>query len=74
MAENKMEQVAAMFGKQLGEEFKVKVDCTIEKIILCRFSKKGLCYQEDEKWNYEWFITDMVMAQLICGEAVIVDE
>jgi len=71
---NKMEAVAAMFGKKLGEEFKVKVNCTIDKIILCRFSKKGLCYQEDEKWNYEWFITDMVMAQLICGEAVIVNE
>ena len=71
---NKMEQIAKMFGKELGEEFKVKVNCTTEKIILCRFSKKGLCYQEDEKWNYEWFITDMVMAQLICGEAVIIND
>ena len=46
MSENKIEQVAAMFGKKLGEEFKVKVNCTTKKVLLCRFSKRGLCYQE----------------------------
>jgi hypothetical protein len=72
MAENKMSQIAKMYGKKLGEEFKVK--CTTGKIIQCRFSKKGLWYQEIDQWNHNWFITDMLIAQLIRGEAVIVDE
>lgn len=70
---NKIEMIAKLFGKEIGEEFKAKVNCTTKKVLLCRFSKKGLCYQEGEKWNYEWFVTDLVMAQLICGEAVILD-
>lgn len=69
---NKMEIIAALFGKKLGEEFKVK--CTTGEIIQCRFSKKGLWYQETEKWNHDWFITDILIAQLIRGEAVIVDD
>lgn len=68
---NKMEQLATLFGKKLGEEFKVK--CTTGKLLLCRFSKKGLWYQEAEQWNHDWFITDMLIAQLIRGEAVVVD-
>jgi len=69
---NKMEAVAHLYGKNLGEEFKIK--CPTGKIIQCRFSKKGLWYQETDKWNHDWFITDMLIAQLIRGEATIVDE
>lgn len=71
MSENKMPEVARLFGKKLGKEFKVK--CTTGEIIQCRFSKKGLWYQETDKWNHSWFITDMLIAQLIRGEAVILD-
>lgn len=69
---NKMEVVAALFCRKLGEEFKIK--CPTGRIIRCRFSKKGLWYQETDKWNHDWFITDMLIAKLIRGEAVIVDE
>ena len=67
MAENKMTEVAALFGKRLGEEFKVK--CQAGDVILCRFSEKRLWY-----WQHDWFISDNVLVQLIAGEAVIVDE
>lgn len=44
MAENKMEQVAAMFGKDLGEEFKVKWEGIDGKIYhaLYHFSNLGI--------------------------------
>jgi hypothetical protein len=64
MAENKMEAVARLFNKKLGEEFKVKL--TTGEVILCRFSEKRLWY-----WQHDWFIDDKVLVQLIAGEAVI---
>jgi hypothetical protein len=67
MAENKMAEVAKLFGKKLGEEFKVKL--TTGEVILCRFSEKRLWY-----WQRDWFISDKVLVQLIVGEAVIVNE
>jgi hypothetical protein len=69
MAENKMEQVAALFGKRLGELFRLKwgnVEC------LCEFTARGLrCYPSEEKYTYsnnDWLFL------LLIGEAVIVDE
>ncbi len=65
MKENKMAEVAQLFGKELGEEFKVKL--TTGEVILCRFSETRLWY-----WWRDWYISDKVLAQLIAGEAVIV--
>jgi hypothetical protein len=69
---NKMEQVAALFGKRLGEEFKIK-DLMTEKIYVALFDNYGMkAYVEgfSNSWKPR---RDMVM-RLIVGEAVITDD
>jgi hypothetical protein len=71
MAENKMEQIAAMFGKKLGEEFIIltprghlrKVKFTAEQ---------GLLYYDDieREWNKNFGFLNFLCE----GRAVIVDE
>ena len=76
MAENKMEQVAQMFGKKLGEEFVMKWGNEWGDVeYLCEFTARGLrCYpsvKNDIKFNFsnnDWLFL------LLTGEAVIVDE
>ena len=72
MIENKMTEVAKLFGKKLGEEFIMKWG-TVE--YLCMFTARGLrCYpsaKNKEKYTYsnnDWLFL------LLIGEAVIVDE
>lgn len=71
MAENKMEQVAALFGKKLGEEFKLlskykdKVDC--------KFTKRGLMYLD--KNFFDWQVSgDILLTDLLTGKAVIIND
>jgi len=64
MTENKMEAVAALFGKRLGERFTVKNQRSIYYHLA--FTDKGLTVFGTNK--------DITLRQLITGEAVIVDE
>lgn len=67
MAENKMEQVAAMFGKKLGEEFTlIDEDRRKYKAVI---NKNGLRVHGMYKgfWEYTFF-------KLIVGTAVIADD
>jgi hypothetical protein len=72
MAENKMEQVAAMFGKQLGEDFKIK-DLMTGKIYVALFDNYGMRAYVDGFPKSRKPHREMVM-RLIVGEAVIVDD
>ena len=69
MAENKMEQVAAMFGKKLGEEFTVKYQVSKYKWYIVdnlAFTDRGLTYYGKYK--------DAILRQLLTGQAVIVKD
>jgi hypothetical protein len=67
MAENKMEQVAAMFGKKLGEEFTlIDEDRRKYKAVI---NKNGLRVHGMYKGFWE-----NTLFKLIVGTAVIVDE
>lgn len=66
---NKMEQVVAMFGKRLGEEFTVKYQTPKYKYVTqhhVTFEEKGLTVYEQNK--------DIILRQLLTGQAVIVNE
>lgn len=67
MVDNKMEQVAAIFGKKLGERFTVKRD---HMMFDCRFTKHGL----DTFGVYEnpYMSLDVfILEELLTGVAVI---
>lgn len=69
MTENKMSVVATQFGKELGEEFTVKYQ--ISKFKWCieyhlAFTDKGLTHYGKSK--------DVILRQLLTGQAVIIDE
>ena len=72
MAENKMEQVAAMFGKRLGERFTVerhgeRFDCAI--------TRYGIdCFTVYENPYIEFNVSAFILYDLLTGEAVIVDD
>ena len=71
MAENKMEQVAAMFGKELDEEFRLVMPSG--KIKECKFTTdRGLLYYDriDREWHKNYAHLDW----LLRGSAVIVDD
>ena len=67
---NKMEVVAALLGKKLGEEFRVdEKDC--RKNMICKITERGLFFYHS---NYEaWWKDSGLLSELITGEAVIVD-
>ena len=75
MAENKMEQVAAMFGKQLGERFIVerdygRFDC---EFAACGFVTYGFVTYgayENPYLNFD----DLILEDLLTGRAVIINE
>ena len=70
MAENKMEQVAMMFGKKLGERFTVERD---HDRFDCRFTKHGLDtfgVYENPYMSFDVFILE----ELLTGRAVIVND
>lgn len=69
MAENKMKQVAAIFGKRLYEEFTVKYQiskykwCIEEQMV---FANNGLTCHGKSK--------DVILRQLLTGKAVVIDD
>ena len=70
MAENKMAEVAKMFGKKLGERFTVerdhdRFDCEFAP---CGFMVRGV--YENPYLDFDAFI----LQDLLVGRAVIVDE
>jgi hypothetical protein len=68
MAENKMAQVAAMFGKKLGEEFTARLKVGFE--INCKFTNEGL---KQEIVDGDWYDNDNFLRRLLTGQAEIVD-
>lgn len=70
MAENKMEQVAAMFGKQLDERFTVKRDYDRFD---CEFATCGFVTYGAYENPYMDF-DGLILEDLLTGRAVIVDE
>jgi hypothetical protein len=78
MDENKMEAVAALFGKRLGEEFKIKrVRHSLDgkRLTLvndARFSEYGLEIYDArfEKWR----VFTEETHEILTGRAVIIDE
>lgn len=52
MNENKMAEVAKLFGKELGEEFWIQGFCGVYKV---KFTINGIMYLDtDEPDNYRW--------------------
>ena len=66
---NKMEQIAAMFGKKLGERFTVNF---YNRLFDVAFDKHGLRVFSDEIFEDE--LSRLLLEGLIIGNAVIVDE
>ena len=67
---NKMEVIAAIFGKQLGERFSVKVN---NQIYDCSFKEYGF----DSYGAYENPYLDFdafILQELLTGTAVIIDD
>ena len=71
---NKMEAVAQLFGKKLGEEFEVKHKSGRWYYVFC---EQGLAIKiinkDGKSTEYNWVTNDMLI-KLITGEAVIADE
>ena len=74
MAENKMDQVAAMFGKRFGEEFTIKRSFGFD--FEGHFSERGFEFWGKDATNNEgWYSDDgRLILELLTGEAVIVDD
>lgn len=68
MAENKMEAVAQLFGKKLGERFTVKWGFMFD----CRFDEYGLYVLNVPPFS-DYFM-ERLLYDLLKGEAVIVDD
>jgi hypothetical protein len=66
MAENKMPQVAALFGKKLGRVFKVRYAGMTAS---ANFSSQGLCV-EYKPWGHG----AKVLSLLLAGKAEIVED
>lgn len=70
MAENKMKQVAALFGKKLNERFTVRYD---NYLFDCQFGKYGFVTYDAYDNPYLDFDT-FILRDLLLGKAVIVDD
>jgi len=70
MAENKMEQVAALFDKKLGERFKIARG---HMILDCSFNAWG--FDLHSTYDSRFIESEAsILEELLIGEAVIVDE
>ena len=69
MAENKMEQVAEMFGKELRKPFYVKKDTEHIKVV---FTEYGLTEYLRAGAGFE--LNSELLMDLLTGQVVIVDE
>ena len=66
MAENKMAEVAALLGKELGERFTVQF---CEYRCDCLFTENGLAYAQPITREFD----DELFVQLIIGKVKIVE-
>jgi hypothetical protein len=73
MAENRMAEVAALFGKKLGEEFYIVLaGDTPKQKQLCKFSNDGLRVWNDiNGWYWD---SENVLHELLTEQAVILNE
>ena len=75
MAENKMEQVAALFGKQLGEKFVVNVpQYDVYGEIKDTVQVKGWFNSRGFRSEQIMFADSYIFAELLEGGAVIIDD
>lgn len=75
MAENKMGQVAEMFGKEFGEYFKIKNGGKDDKDdSVYSFESCGVVWWEHGKQTNTLIIVDWLLEDLLTGRAVIVDD
>lgn len=72
MAENRMAEVARLFGKKLGEEFYIIIH---NKKYIARFTVFGLSVLDESANPCEWDLGHSRLLEcLMIGEAVIVDD
>lgn len=69
MTENKMKQVAAMFGKKLGKEFRVVSDDGLDCI--CRFDENNILEIKD--MCGKWVQVYSILNDLLTGKVKIVE-
>jgi nitroimidazol reductase NimA-like FMN-containing flavoprotein (pyridoxamine 5'-phosphate oxidase superfamily) len=68
MNENRMAEVARLFGKKLGEEFDVRFNGKLKCLMFDE--QRGLLYFNGDEWRKNYAYLDW----LVRGKAVIVDE
>ncbi len=74
MTENKMAEVAAMFGKRLGEKFRVKdLQGEVKKSIFS-FESCGLMWWDNGESGNSLILMDGVFCDLLAHRAVIVED
>ena len=71
--QNKMEAVAKLFGKRLGEEFKIKYGDSLAFEAAAKFTKKNFRVKHLPLQDY-WSWDNELLASLLTGRAVIIDE
>ena len=72
MPEIKISEVAALLGKKLGEEFKVK-DLKSGKIYVASFNNYGMKAHKEGSSD-SWKTRGDIVMRLIFGTAVVVDD
>jgi hypothetical protein len=74
LTQNKMEAVAALFGKKIGEEFRVVSDNGLSCI--CRFDENNILEFKDMRgrWIQNHAINYVMIGELLKGRAEIVEE
>lgn len=74
MAENKMAEVARLFGKELGEKFRVKDLQGQVKESIFSFESCGLMWWNNGKSGNSLIFMDGVLCDLLAHRAVIINE
>lgn len=74
MGENHMEEVAKMFGKKLGEKFRVKDLQGQVKESIFSFESCGLMWWNAGESGNSLIFMDGVLCDLLASRAVIIDE
>ncbi|MBO5629628.1 MAG: hypothetical protein J5965_11200 [Aeriscardovia sp.] len=72
-SKNKMEEIAKLFGKKLDEEFKIKYGDGLAFEAAVKFTKKNFRVKHLPLQDY-WSWDNELLADLLTGKAVIVDE
>ena len=67
---NKMPQIAAMFGKKIGEEFNIYSE--YRGTLKCKITDNGLSFYYDAYGR--WWEDSGLLIELLKGDVVIVDE